>query len=187
MYKKSGTKRKKKSGTVWQLVLQNLNIELPYDPAITLLGLHSEERKQTPGAVHTPVFIAMAHTSPQMDKSQSSPTTGWNITQPLKGRHSDGCSNKNEPRRRRSKLANNQGTHSVGLHSLTVPKAVKFMETVWLAGASEGRWCWGYARSPDRQCVVAQQWEVAGATSCILERLQMVALWTAQGHSICMA
>lgn len=139
MYKKSGTRRKKMSGTVWQLVLQNLNIELPYDPAITLLGIHSEERKQTPEAMCTTMFIAMAHTSPQMDKSQSSPMTGWNITQPLKGRHSDGCSNKNKPRRHQSKLANNQGTHSVGLHSLTVPKAVKFMETVWLAGASEGR------------------------------------------------
>lgn len=69
MYKKSGTRRKKMSGTVWQLVLQNLNIELPYDPAITLLGIHSEERKQTPEAMCTPMFIAMAHT-PDGQKSE---------------------------------------------------------------------------------------------------------------------
>lgn len=37
------------------------------------------------------------------------------------------------------KSANNQGTHSVGLHSFTAPKVVKFVETVWLAGAREGR------------------------------------------------
>lgn len=74
------------SGTVWQLLLQNLNIELPYDPAITLLGVHSKERKQTQKAICTPMFIATAHTGHERDKSQSSAMTGWNIIQPLKGR-----------------------------------------------------------------------------------------------------
>ena len=42
--------------TVW-IVLKSLEIELPYDPAIRLLGIHPEEVKTEKDAC-TPVFTA---------------------------------------------------------------------------------------------------------------------------------
>ena len=41
--------------TVWRL-LKKLEIELPYDPAITLLGIHTEETRRERDT-RTPMFI----------------------------------------------------------------------------------------------------------------------------------
>ena len=46
--------------TVWRF-LKKLEIELPYDPAITLLGILSEETR-IEGDTCTPVFIAALFT-----------------------------------------------------------------------------------------------------------------------------
>ena len=42
--------------TVWRF-LKNLELELPYDPAIPLLGIHTEETR-TERDMYTPVFTA---------------------------------------------------------------------------------------------------------------------------------
>ena len=46
--------------TVWRF-LKNLEIELPYDPAISLLGIHTEETRIKRDTC-TPVFIAALFT-----------------------------------------------------------------------------------------------------------------------------
>ena len=48
------------TATVWRY-LKILEIELPYDPAIPLLGIHTEEAK-TETDTSTPVFIAALFT-----------------------------------------------------------------------------------------------------------------------------
>ena len=84
--------------TVWRF-LEKLEIELPYDPAIPLLGIHTEETRIERGMC-TPIFIAalfiMARTwkqsrCPSADewirKLSNTPYTQWSITQPLKRVH----------------------------------------------------------------------------------------------------
>ena len=46
--------------TVWRF-LKKLQIELPYDPAISLLGMHTEETRTERGTC-TPLFIAAPFT-----------------------------------------------------------------------------------------------------------------------------
>ena len=80
-------------GTVWRF-LKKLKIELPYDPAMPLLGIHPEEtiiQKET----CTPVFTAAQFTIVRTWKQPKCPTIDecikmmwyiyiqWNITQPL--------------------------------------------------------------------------------------------------------
>ena len=63
---------------MWRF-LKKLELELPYDPAIPLLGIHTEETR-IERDMYTPVFIAapftIAKTWKQMDKKD----TQWNIT-----------------------------------------------------------------------------------------------------------
>ena len=80
-------------GTVWRF-LKKLKIELPYGPAMPLLGIHPEEtiiQKET----CTPVFTAAQFTIVRTWKQPKCPTIDecikmmwyiyiqWNITQPL--------------------------------------------------------------------------------------------------------
>ena len=79
--------------TVWRF-LRKLNIELPLDPAIPLLGIYPEKttaRKDT----CTPMFIAALFTIAKTWKQPKCPSTEewiqrcgtdtqWNITQPSK-------------------------------------------------------------------------------------------------------
>ena len=51
--------------TVWRL-LKKLEIELPYDPAILLLGIHTEETRRE-RAKCTPMFIATVYNSQDME------------------------------------------------------------------------------------------------------------------------
>ena len=71
--------------TVWRF-LKKLEIELPSDPAIPLLGIHTKETR-IKRDTYTPMFIAapftIAKTWKQMDKKD----TQWNITQLLKRTH----------------------------------------------------------------------------------------------------
>ena len=80
--------------TVWRF-LRKLNIELPFDPAVPLLGIYPEKtttRKDT----CTPVFIAALFAIAKTWKQPKCPSTEdgsrrgvtytqWNITQPSKG------------------------------------------------------------------------------------------------------
>ena len=43
--------------TVWRFLKKKLEIELPYDPAIPLLGIHTEETRRERDTC-TPMFIA---------------------------------------------------------------------------------------------------------------------------------
>ena len=52
--------------TVWRF-LKKLEIELPYDPAIPLLGIHTEENRNERDTC-TPVFIAALFTIAKMWK-----------------------------------------------------------------------------------------------------------------------
>ena len=46
-----------------QRVLKKLKIQLPYDPAISLLGIYSEKIKTLmPKDIHTPMFVAALFT-----------------------------------------------------------------------------------------------------------------------------
>ena len=79
---------------VWRF-LRKLNIELPFDPAIPLLGIYPEKtmtRKDT----CTLMFIAALYIIAKTWKQPKCPSTEewikkmwyiftWNITQPLKG------------------------------------------------------------------------------------------------------
>ena len=82
--------------TVWRF-LKKLEIELPYDPAIPLLGIHNEEIRIERDTC-TPMFITalfiIARTwkqlrCPSADKRIRKLCTyiQWNITQPLKRMH----------------------------------------------------------------------------------------------------
>ena len=81
--------------TVWRF-LKKLEIKLPYDPAIPLLGIHTKETRIERDKC-TPMFIAVlfiiARTCnldvhQQMNGSESCGTyTQWSITQPLKRIH----------------------------------------------------------------------------------------------------
>ena len=82
--------------TVWRF-LKKLEIELPYDPEIPLLGIHTKETRIERDTC-TPVFIAALFTIARTWKQPRCPSaddgyescgkyTQWNITQPLKRMH----------------------------------------------------------------------------------------------------
>jgi hypothetical protein len=60
---------------IWRL-LKNLNIDLPYDPAIPLLGIYPKERElgYSKGTC-TPMFIAALFTMAKLWKQPTCPTT----------------------------------------------------------------------------------------------------------------
>ena len=73
--------------TVWRF-LKKLQIELPYDPAIPLLGIHTEETR-TERDTCTPMFITALSTIARTWKQPRCPLADewirkWNITQLLK-------------------------------------------------------------------------------------------------------
>ena len=80
--------------TVWRF-LKKLKIELPYDPAIPLLGIHLEKtRTLIRKGTHTPMFIVELYTIAKIWKQPKCPSTDghtiyiycmyiqWNTTQP---------------------------------------------------------------------------------------------------------
>ena len=82
--------------TMWRF-LKKLEIELPYDPAIPLLGIHTVETR-TERNMCTPMFIAALFIIARMWKQPRCPVadkwirkvgtyTPWNITQILKRMH----------------------------------------------------------------------------------------------------
>ena len=85
--------------TVWGF-LKELEIELPYDPAIPLLGIHTEETRIERDTC-TPMFITALFTIAKTWKQPRCPLedkwirklgtyTQWHITQPLKRMHLSG-------------------------------------------------------------------------------------------------
>ena len=83
--------------TMWRF-LKKLEIELPYDPAIPLLGIHTEETRIERDTC-TPKFIALLFIIARTWKQPRCPSadewigklwyiyTQWSITQPLKRIH----------------------------------------------------------------------------------------------------
>ena len=82
--------------TVWRF-FKTLEIELPYDPAIPLLGTHTEETRSERDTC-TPMFIAALFIIARTWKQPRCPSADewirklwyiykWNITQPLKRIH----------------------------------------------------------------------------------------------------
>ena len=82
--------------TVWRF-LKKLEIELPYDPAIPLLGIHTKETRNERDMC-TPMFIAALFIIARTWKQPRCPLADkcirklwyiymWNITQPLKRMH----------------------------------------------------------------------------------------------------
>ena len=59
---------------MWRF-LKKLEIELPYDPAIPLLGIHTEETR-TERDTCTPVFIAALFYNSQDMEATIGPSTG---------------------------------------------------------------------------------------------------------------
>ena len=60
--------------TVWRSL--KLNIELPYDPAITLLGIYPKDTDVVKrSAICTPMFIAALCTIPKLWKEPRCPST----------------------------------------------------------------------------------------------------------------
>ena len=81
---------------MWRF-LKKLEIELPYDPAIPVLGIHTEETR-IERDMCTPMFIAALFIIARTWKQPSCPSadewirklgayTQWSITQPLKRIH----------------------------------------------------------------------------------------------------
>ena len=80
---------------VWRF-LKKLEIELPYNPAITLLGIHTKETRIERDTC-TPMFIAALFTIARTWKQPRCPSTDewiscgtytqWNVTQLLKRMH----------------------------------------------------------------------------------------------------
>ena len=68
--------------TVWRF-LKKLEIELPYDPAIPLLGIHTKETRIERDTC-TPMFIAALFI---IARTWKRTYTQWTITQPLKRIH----------------------------------------------------------------------------------------------------
>ena len=78
--------------------LKNINMELPYNPAIPLLGIYTKESKASRDLnryLCTSVQNSIIHNSQKVETTQSSDEwiykmwiikIKWNITQPLKGR-----------------------------------------------------------------------------------------------------
>ena len=78
--------------------LKNINMELPYNPAIPLLGIYTEELKAGRDLnryLCTSVQNSIIHNSQKVETTQISDEwvykmwinkIKWNITQPLKGR-----------------------------------------------------------------------------------------------------
>jgi hypothetical protein len=65
--------------TIWSL-LKNLNIDLPYDPAITLLGIYPKECDSVYSrGTCTPMFIAALFTIAKLWKQPRCPTTDRSI------------------------------------------------------------------------------------------------------------
>jgi hypothetical protein len=61
-------------------LLKNLNIDLPYDPAIPLLGIYQKTVTQvTPEGTCTPMFIAALFTISKLWKQPRCPTTDERI------------------------------------------------------------------------------------------------------------
>ena len=82
--------------TVWRF-LKNLEIELPYDPVIPLLGIHTEETRIEKDTC-TPIFITALFLIAKTWKQPRCPSADewirkcatyrpWNITQSLKRIH----------------------------------------------------------------------------------------------------
>ena len=81
--------------TVWRF-LKKLEIELPYNPAVPLLGIHTEETRIERDTC-TPMFIAALFTIARTWKQPRCPSADewirmlwyiqWNITQLLKRAH----------------------------------------------------------------------------------------------------
>ena len=88
---------------VWRF-LRKLNIELPFDPAIPLLGIYSEKTRThkdtcTPMSIAALFSIVKTWKQPKWSGLRRGVTyTQWNITQPLKGMKSDIFSNMDGPR-----------------------------------------------------------------------------------------
>ena len=62
--------------TVWKF-LKKLKIEIPYDPAIPLLGIHPKKTKTPIGkGIYNPVFIAALFTIAKIWKQPNCPSTG---------------------------------------------------------------------------------------------------------------
>jgi hypothetical protein len=78
---------------IWRL-LKNLNIDLPYDPAIPLLGIYTKEcNTGYSRGTCTSMFITVLFTIAKLQKQRRCPTTDewirkcgiytqWNFTQP---------------------------------------------------------------------------------------------------------
>ena len=60
---------------MWRF-LKTLEIELPYDPAIPLLGIHTEETRMERDTC-TPVFITALFTIARTWKQPKCPSTEW--------------------------------------------------------------------------------------------------------------
>ena len=62
--------------TVWRF-LKKLKIELPYDPAIPLLGIYPKELKSvSPRDSYNPMFIAALFTRAKIRKQPECPSSG---------------------------------------------------------------------------------------------------------------
>ena len=68
---------------------KNLEIELPYDPAIPLLGIHSEETRieRDPMFFSALFIIARTWKQPRCPSADEWIRKLWNMTQPLKRIH----------------------------------------------------------------------------------------------------
>ena len=65
--------------TIWRF-LEKLKIELPYDPAIALLGIYPRDMGMLfQRGTHTPMFIAALSTIAKVWKYEKSPNVHWQM------------------------------------------------------------------------------------------------------------
>ena len=64
--------------TVWLFLKKKLNIELPYDPEIPLLGIHTQELKAGTGTdIRTPITHFSIFWNSQKVETTQAPIDGW--------------------------------------------------------------------------------------------------------------
>jgi len=62
--------------TVWRF-LKKLKIELPYDPAIPLLGIYPEKKSNLKRYMHPNVHSNITYNSQDVEATQCPPTDEW--------------------------------------------------------------------------------------------------------------
>lgn len=103
------------------------------------------------GPLCSPVYSSAAHNRPEEEASRVTTPTGWNTTQPQKGRNSAPGHSVDEPWQRSAQWTKPQKTNPWWSHLHKIPRVIGFVETggrMWVWGSGRRAWAavvyWGH-------------------------------------------